>query len=367
MRYHGDPVNRNAVLAFLLSLGVCANILELFIPSIPFLPWLKPGLANAFTLSAIYLYGPLYGIQLAVLRSLIAGIFSGVPVSSLLIGGTGGVVSSGCMGLLYLMLKGTGVLSPLGLGMFGAFIHTITQLGVVHFLFVKNTYIFWQIPVIGPIAVATGAFTGLIAIQVINFIIEKGGRIGGTFEKPDIDLTPGPVLKFFILIGGSVFLFLVNSIHYQGIMLLLLILINIFLKQHGRLLIILRFIPLLLLTLLLNAFTTPGFYVQGFPLITYAGLTKGILLIFRLMNLICLSLVLVNKKDLISLLLWMERFIPGLSSPVEVGIRAVNGIPATVAVLKDFYFKAPVKGIFSRLGYLRQGLSNALLDILKVI
>ena len=71
--------------------------------------------------------------------------------------------------------------------------------------------------------------------------------------------------------------------------------------RQMRLMIILRFLPLFLITFLLNAFTEPGHFLVFFPYATKEGVFKGGHLVLRMINLVALSLLLVKKEDLFSI------------------------------------------------------------------
>jgi uncharacterized membrane protein len=359
------PGRDQAVLAFLLTLGICANLLELFIPAPPFLPWLKPGFANAFTMAAICLFGPLKGIEIAILRTLITGVLGGSPVTSILIGGAGGLVSAAGMGMLWVLLGKKGHLSLVGLGIFGAFLHTLAQLFVVYFLFVRNVYIFWQVPLLGPAAILSGFLTGGIAILTVNTVGAATPRPG----PPPADAEGGGgnshYLRILALIIGSSALFFIHTAAVQALFSALFFSALAIRKDQRGLKILLRSTPLLLLTFLINALTQPGRFTGALPFITYEGLDTGLYLVLRFSNLAGLSLLLIHRQDFIALLGRIAKKVPALSSFAETGIRGINGIPVTVKILGEFYSSSRAKGFFPRLAYLKNNFPTALGKILE--
>ena len=86
-----------------LLLAIALNALELFLPRIPFLPWLKPGVANVVTIIWIIKYGPadaiLYDTAQLDLRLLFWFSFI-----TLLLSLSGGILSTTVMGAVWVLL-----------------------------------------------------------------------------------------------------------------------------------------------------------------------------------------------------------------------------------------------------------------------
>lgn len=366
MAWRDDSRQNEALMAFLLTLGVCANLLEFLLPAPPFLPWLKPGFANAFTMAAIVFGGPVAGVQLALLRSLIAAAMSGLPLTSLCLSGAGGLVSAAVMGSLWQALGKRGWLSLLGLGMAGAFTHTLTQLGVIYLLFVKNGYVFWQLPVLGPMAVVTGSLTGLLAHATVRFIRTHENALNN--ESPPI-IPAGhagrSLAKLGFLFLLSIAIFLIHGLVWQAVMApLLLVLLGT--RRRRMVAVLLRFLPLLLLTFLINAFTEPGRLVPLFPWVTFDGLEKGAFLLLRLVNLIALSLNLFQLDDLTALLGFAEKRFPASGPWARVAIRGIAGIPATTTAFHDALKDAP-EGLGKRVRHVWTVFPGTLEKLLKTI
>jgi len=364
--WHVDMERKKAQLAFLLSLGLCANLLELFIPAVPFLPWLKPGLANAFTLAAIYLTGPASGILLALLRSLISAIFTGVPVTSLLIGGIGGLLSATGMGLLVRLSRSRPFFSPIGISVAGALLHTSAQLIVVYFLFIKSAYLFWQLPVMGPFAAATGVLTGWLAVKTIRFLESRTATLSPRPLPLDETRTRPPFLKGFLLLLLSILLLAADGLRFQLFSALILIsVLSLSGRRNCRPSLFLRFIPLAAVTLLLNAFTEPGHYLSLFPWVTWEGLEKGTMLTLRLLNLIALSLSLLRREELLIWLAFCGKRWAVLSEACDVGQRAIRVLPETVAVLVRFAKGSADKKGFGKFRYFKMNIEKMMGEILE--
>ena len=65
----------------LLLVAITINTLELFLPRIPFLPWVKPGLANCVTILWIIRYGAIDALFFSFLRIWMVGFYVGFSFS----------------------------------------------------------------------------------------------------------------------------------------------------------------------------------------------------------------------------------------------------------------------------------------------
>ncbi len=93
MQSYADQDHRHTTLlkACLLLLSVSLAALELFIPRVPLLPWLKPGLANIVAVAWVVLYGPRDALLYVLIRSWLIGFYFGFSLISLLLGTAGGM------------------------------------------------------------------------------------------------------------------------------------------------------------------------------------------------------------------------------------------------------------------------------------
>lgn len=155
-------------LAYLLALAVSANLFELILPRIPFLPWFKIGLANTFTLAVVVLAGPAQALRFALLRTLAFGFLSGSPATSFLFSGCGGLASALVMGLLWQTGGKRAVFGLMGIAVAGAITHNAIQLAVAYLLFVRNSAFLWQAPLMASFSVVTGMIVGFASLPVIR-------------------------------------------------------------------------------------------------------------------------------------------------------------------------------------------------------
>ena len=146
-------------IALLAAYAIGLHGLERMIPA-P-IPWLRFGLANIITLTALILYGFRVAMTITLIRVLIGSLFTGTflgPAFVLSLGG--GVISTLTMGGIYSAFSGA--FSPIGLSLIGALFHNIAQLGLAYLLFVRRIEaILFITPLILLLGIITGTINGL--------------------------------------------------------------------------------------------------------------------------------------------------------------------------------------------------------------
>lgn len=148
------------------------------------LPWLRFGLANIISLSALILYGlkPAMTITLirVVIGSFLAGTFLG-PAFALSLGA--GVVSTLGMGLT--LSVAPALFSPVGVSLIGALLHNMTQLFLAYLLFIGRVEVVVILtPVILITGVVTGALNGIASGMLVRGIRKRQQPAGGGDEPP---------------------------------------------------------------------------------------------------------------------------------------------------------------------------------------
>lgn len=148
--------------AILTALALVAFTIEASIPPLTPIYGIKLGIANVFTLFALYALGTRYAAALLFLRIVLGSIFTGQTVS-FIYSLTGGVLSFGLMVLLkrFFPLKQVWVLSVLC-----AVMHNIGQLLAAIFM-TSTVQIMNYLPVLLVSGIIAGAFTGLCAQLVL--------------------------------------------------------------------------------------------------------------------------------------------------------------------------------------------------------
>lgn len=148
--------------AILTAFALVAFVIEGAIPPLTPIYGVKLGLANVFTLFALYALGKPYGLAVMLLRILLGNILTGQLVS-FIYSLTGGLLSFLLMILLkrFFPLKQMWVLSVLC-----AVTHNIGQL-LAAILLMQTLAIAYYLPVLILSGIIAGAFTGLCAQLVL--------------------------------------------------------------------------------------------------------------------------------------------------------------------------------------------------------
>lgn len=154
---------RNLILtAILTALALVAFTIEAAIPPLTPIYGIKLGIANVFTLFALYALGTRYAAALLFLRIVLGSIFTG-QVVSFIYSLTGGVLAFLFMVLLkrFFPLKQVWILSVLC-----AVMHNIGQLLAAIFM-TSTVQIIYYMPVLVVSGIIAGTFTGLCAQFVL--------------------------------------------------------------------------------------------------------------------------------------------------------------------------------------------------------
>lgn len=153
-------------IALLAAYAIGLHAIERLIPS-P-LPWLRFGLANIITLTAIILYGFRTGLMITLIRVFLGSLFLGTflgPGFVMSLGG--GTVSTIAMAGAYKTFRKA--FSPFGLSLIGAFFHNLTQLTLAYLFFVRRyEVILYLSPVILFLGIITGGINGLICSIIVK-------------------------------------------------------------------------------------------------------------------------------------------------------------------------------------------------------
>jgi len=147
-------------LSLFISTGIILFIVESFFPT-P-LPWIKVGIANIVTLTALYYYGIKEALVVAAFRIVIGALLRGMLFNPLfLISISGGMSAAIGMSLMYKYFKNR--FSIIGVSIWGALIFNIMQIIVANLVFVKKMEIYYLLPVGIIFSVVFGFITGLVS------------------------------------------------------------------------------------------------------------------------------------------------------------------------------------------------------------
>lgn len=161
--------------AILTAMALAAFTIEAAIPPLTPIYGIKLGIANVFTLFALYALGTRYAAAVLFMRIFLGSIFAGQLVS-FIYSFTGGVLSF----LLMILLKKFFPLNRLWvLSVLCAITHNIGQL--VAAVFITGTIqILFYMPVLIAAGIIAGAFTGLCAqfvlIRIKSFYYRRIGK-----------------------------------------------------------------------------------------------------------------------------------------------------------------------------------------------
>jgi len=278
-----DEKNQYSIKTVWILLAIALNALELFLPRIPFLPWLKPGLANCITVVWIIRFGVKDAILFTLLRSWISGFYFGFSLLTLALSLSGGIIATVAMGIAWKVLGKKGMLGTVGLSITGAFFHNSAQLVVVYFLLTHNSSVFYQLPFMGAASIAFGTFAGLIVPQVWNVL--------NRLELPEVnrnlsDCQNRSTVKN-TLQCSAVLLFCFSLFAISDIVIMLIVaviftgMISIIGRSWKMISYPLKFWPLFLFILSMYLFFSYGKKIPIFSFLTYEGLTIAVLQILR--------------------------------------------------------------------------------------
>lgn len=156
----------NLRIAVLAAYAIAIHAFERLIPT-P-IPWLRFGLANIITLTALFLYGFRPAMMITLIRVIVGSLFMGTflgPAFILSLGG--GVVSTLIMGFVH-RISGT-LFGPVGISLFGSLFHNLTQLVLAYVLFIGRFEIVLLLaPVILIAGTLTGALNGMVSALLVS-------------------------------------------------------------------------------------------------------------------------------------------------------------------------------------------------------
>lgn len=146
---------RIALDAMLAAVALLLFIVEAQLPPLTAIPGVKIGLANAVTLSAVYLCGRRDATAILFVRVCLGAVFAGNP-TTFLYSAAGAAL---CLAVTCILCK------PLQktvwvVSVFGAIAHNTGQLLAASVL-MQSAAVFWYLPYLLIAAVISGAFTGL--------------------------------------------------------------------------------------------------------------------------------------------------------------------------------------------------------------
>ena len=167
----------NLRLAILAAYAIAIHGFERLLPT-P-IPWLRFGLANIITLTALILYGFRVGMTITMIRVFVGSFFTGTFLGpAFLLSFGAGVTSTAAMALSLKLAPR--IFSPIGISLIGAMFHNITQLLIAYALFIKR---FEVVIILSPVMILIGTLTGTMNGIVTSMLIKGIERFSVTQEE----------------------------------------------------------------------------------------------------------------------------------------------------------------------------------------
>ncbi len=146
--------------ALLVAAGLVLFLFESLIPR-P-LPWMKPGLANAAGLVALYLFGAREAAAVTLLRVVVGALILGTLFNPSFFLSLGGGVTA-VIAMTVVRHFGQEFFSIVGVSVCGAAGHNLAQLSLAYALIVRRAELFFLLPAMILTALFTGVVVGLLA------------------------------------------------------------------------------------------------------------------------------------------------------------------------------------------------------------
>jgi heptaprenyl diphosphate synthase len=282
------------------------QIIESFFPH-P-VPGVRLGLANIVSFLAVVYFGIFKAIEVSILRTIISSLFLGTFLSpSFILSFFSAITSTISMWILYkISLNTIFKFSPLGINVFSAVVHNITQLLLVYIFFIQQKNIFLFLPLLLVSAIVTGWLTGSLALEIVKkvgfdniFLIDEISVLQNKEEK----VFNADWLKLILFLIFFVLVFLLKKIYVQASFFIIFFIfyllqkndINVFWKNVKNVLWLIIFSFLILL------FLHPygkAFLKWKFLIITFDGINLSFLYNLRILNIVFLSSWLVQQYSI---------------------------------------------------------------------
>jgi len=327
--------------ALWLLIAVAINALELALPRLPFLPWLKPGFANVITILWIIKFGFKDALLYTALRVWISGFYFGFSLFTFLLSLGGGFLSTAVMSLLWITLGKRKIIGTVGMAVLGALFHNIGQLGVVYFMMTQNIRLFAQVPFMLGAAVVFGSITGALVPYMAKIFDTDQHNLNTASSSSSIPYRQNVILYHKIIVTltflASISFAFIANFWVLSISAIIFSLIGWALnpKKPSVLIYPLRFYILFLFIGCMHLFFSYGTRIEFLPFITYEGLSAFVKQSLRLW---CwLQAAHIFKRFHFHELFFsaLHRLFPDKSSTFEAGMIALRHFPQIVKSVKS--------------------------------
>ncbi|MEN3013568.1 MAG: Gx transporter family protein [Endomicrobiia bacterium] len=271
----------------LILIASSLQILEGFLPH-P-VPAARLGLANLVSLIAIVNYGTKTALQVVMGRTIVSAIFLGTFLSiPFILSFLSGIFSVLVMGGVFLVSSYSFLkFSILGISVFGAVFHNISQIFLVYFLFIKNKSILLLLPLLVVSGVISGVVIGSVAILIFKKLDEK--KSVGVWNKhnyksftflerkhiPELKISKIIFLCFMLVV--LILVFFVNKVFCLWFLFMFLIFLYFFTRKNfSRLFYNFKAVLWILLF---------SFFLQVLTIKTN-GLILGLIFVLKILNIV---------------------------------------------------------------------------------
>lgn len=320
----------------LLLLAVSINVLELCIPRIPFLPWLKPGIANCITIIWIVRFGLTDALLYTILRVWLSSFYVGFSLVTMGLALSGGILSTLAMGLLCVPLRQrTRMVGTIGTAITGAFFHNIGQLIAVYMLLVKNDILFYQVPFMIAASLLFGSLTGFLVPffwNILSRLFVTTPVVNRILQKKIPNISYMRISGILLLLVSAMTILLIDN------MLTLLILagtvtIAVFFLtglRFSSLVYPVRFWFLFLIIAFVYLLFSYGTTIPGISMLTYEGLNDTARQSLRLWIWIQTSLLLHHWHVNHAVYHFLNKIFPRHSTSLAAGVFAMDFFPEII-------------------------------------
>ena len=326
--------------AMWLLAAAALNALELAIPRLPFLPWLKPGFANIITILWIAKFGAADAMLYTALRIWVSGFYFGFSLFTLSLSLTGGLLSTSAMSLLWMTLGRRGLVGTVGIAVTGALFHNAGQLGVVYLTMSRNMSLFGQIPFMLGASALFGCVTGALTPAVAKIIGYYDNTVGVDI-KPKITIPRQPVkiadkIVVIMTFAVSISIMFVSNSQILILSAILFSLISLILnpKKPAIFFYPLKFYMLFIFIAITYLFFTYGTRVEWLPFTTNEGLTAFYKQSLRLWCWLQTAHIFKKFRFHEQFIGALYKFFPNKSDTIEAGMTALEHFPEVIRITK---------------------------------
>ncbi|MDO5576824.1 MAG: Gx transporter family protein, partial [Fibrobacter sp.] len=322
-----------------LLVAIALNALELFIPRIPFLPWLKPGIANAVTIIWIIRFGVKDAVLYTILRSWISSFYFGLSFLTIILSISGGVLATLAMGGAWKWLGKKGLLGTTGMGIIGALFHNVGQLVTVYFVLTRNTSVFYQFPFMCAASVVFGGVAGGIIMPILWHVINDRPLshalslpVSATLDK----YTAVHVAVSLFVLVGCVSLFMVSDFFVLLTLALVLSVVGAVLKKDIKTVLYpLRLWPIFLFIMLIYLGFSYGKRIEFLPFLTYEGVSVTVSQILRVWTWVMCGLILKKFRFNEIVYSFLKKIYPSHIETLLSGLLALEYFPEVIGYAKS--------------------------------